>query len=76
VIAPYNLIYVLVLSKIESVLFYRKKAKPFAKAKYAVVIYSVQVLWRKGEKNQWKDLEIANFKDLEQMFICYKVPFA
>ena len=66
-IAPYNLTYKPILSKIESVLFYRKKAKPFAKAKYAFVIYSEQVLWRKGEKNQWKDLEIANFKDLKQI---------
>jgi hypothetical protein len=37
-------------SKIKSVKFYWKKAKPFAKAKYIFMTNREQVLWRKDDK--------------------------
>lgn len=45
--------------------FYWKKANPFAKAKYAFMTNSEQVLWRKDEKTKLKDLEIVYLKDLK-----------
>lgn len=59
------LIFIWTISKIESVKFYWKKANPFAKAKYTFMTNSEQVLWRKDEKTELKDLEIVYLKDLK-----------
>ena len=63
------LILIKIVSKIESVKFYWKKANPFAKAKYTFMTNSEQVLWRKDEKTKLKDLEIVYLKDLEHKHV-------
>ena len=42
-------------------MFYLNKGEPSSKPKNDLIIDSVQVLWRKGEKSErkWKDFEIG-----------------